>query len=137
MIRVIVARHRPHLVRDVLEARVGPECRAMAALPQGDRMKGRCVTEYFVYQLLGQHYGMWDKYHHTVVGNIEDGRKEVVNPRCSHVRVSSWSTLVGIIHGAKNASAWPPFLMLDDHNPLFSPEKVLALLRKEDLLRSP
>ena len=112
----------------------------MAKLPPGDRLRMRCVTEYFVYQLLGQHYGLWDTYHNVVVGNIEGGRTEVVDSRCSHVRISSWATLVSIVNGgesAKNISSWPPFIMLNDHDPAFTPERVLALLRNESVPTPP
>jgi hypothetical protein len=76
----------------------------------------------------------------VVVGNIEDGRKEVVDSRCSHVRISSWATLVSIVNGgesAKNISSWPPFIMLNDHDPAFTPERVLALLRNESVPTPP
>jgi hypothetical protein len=82
------------------------------------------------YQLLGQHYGLWNKYHNIVVGNIEDGRKEEMNPRCSHVRISKRTTLTMALEGRV---ATPPFLMLDDHNKDFTPKAVLALVQNASL----
>jgi hypothetical protein len=82
------------------------------------------------YQLLGQHYGLWNKYHTIVVGNIEDGRREEINPRCTHVRISKHATLTMALQGR---IATPPFLMLDDHNKAFSPEAVLELVQNASL----
>jgi hypothetical protein len=48
MFREILADHRPGLLRELLEARAGPKCKAMNALPSGARLRGRCWTEYFV-----------------------------------------------------------------------------------------
>jgi hypothetical protein len=48
MFREIIADHRPGLLRELLDARVGPICTAMRNLPAKTRLKGRCWTEYFV-----------------------------------------------------------------------------------------
>lgn len=48
MFRQIIAKHRPNLLRDLLELRGGPVCQEMNRLPPGSRLKGRCWTEYFV-----------------------------------------------------------------------------------------
>jgi hypothetical protein len=65
-----------------------------------------------------------------VVGNIEDGRREEINPRCTHVRISKHATLTMALQGR---IATPPFLMLDDHNKAFSPEAVLELVQNASL----
>jgi hypothetical protein len=79
---------------------------------------------------LGQKYGLWDKYHNIVVGNIEDGRREEINARCSHIRINKQSTLMMALQGTLLA---PPFLMLDDHAEAFSPKAVLALVRNASI----
>lgn len=84
------------------------------------------------YQLLAQEYGYWEKYHTVVTGNVEDGRKEAINNRCSHVRINQAKTLVRALEGTL---AVPPFLMLDDHAEAFAPQKVLDLVNNKTVAK--
>jgi hypothetical protein len=86
----------------------------------------RCWTEYYVYQWLLDKHNLTDSVHRVVSTHIDFSAGEKVDTRCPHARVRTKQFLSNSLRCDGGDCA--PFLMIDDHDPRFSPDRVSMMI---------